>query len=131
MSGKLFKRRHTPDFWGLQWWNIHCEAALTAVTSIQGKSHQDAIKALQQTIAEAKRGWSNDNFTTVTHDTLWKATAWRHGRRANKIPPLLKLDGTLATSHTDLHQVLSDRFFPIVPKPVPDSDPSDPAPLPP
>ena len=57
--------------------------------------------------------------------------AWRHGRRNNKIPPLLKLDGTLATSHTDLCQVLSDWFFPIVPKPVPDSDPSDPSPLPP
>ena len=86
---------------------------------------------LRQTIAEAKRGWSNDNFTTVTRDTLWKATAWRHGRCANKIPPLLKFDGTLATSHTDLRQVLSDRFFPIVLKPVPDSDPSNPAPLPP
>jgi len=86
---------------------------------------------LRQTIAEAKRRWSNDNFTTVTRDTLWKATAWRHGRCANKIPPLLKLDGTLATSHTDLRQVLSDRFFPIVPKPVPDSDPTDPPPLPP
>ena len=130
VSGKLFKRRHTPDFRGLCWWNIHCEAALTAVTSIRGESRCDAIKALRQTIAEAKRGWSNDNFTTVTRDTLWKATAWRHGRRANKIPPLLKLDGTLATSHTDLRQVLSDRFFPIVPKPIPDSDPSDPAPLP-
>jgi len=56
---------------------------------------------------------------------------WHHGRRANKIPPLLKLNGSLATSHTDLCQVLSDRFFPIVPKPIPDSDPSDPAPLPP
>ena len=32
--GKLFKRRHTPDFRGLHWWNIHCEVALTAVTSI-------------------------------------------------------------------------------------------------
>jgi len=61
---------------------------------------------------------------------LWKATAWQHGQQANKIPPLLKLDGTLATSHTDLHQVLSDRFFPTVLKPVPDSDPSDPQPRP-
>jgi len=34
VSGKLFKRRHTPDLRGLRWWNIHCEAALTAVTSI-------------------------------------------------------------------------------------------------
>jgi len=32
--GKLFKRRHTPDFQGLHWWNVHCEATLTAVTSI-------------------------------------------------------------------------------------------------
>jgi len=30
VSGKLFKRRHTPDFRGLRWWNVHCEAALTA-----------------------------------------------------------------------------------------------------
>jgi len=80
---------------------------------------------------EAKRGWSNDNLTTVTRDTLWKATAWRHGRCANKIPPLLKLDGSLATFHTDLQQVLSNHFFPTVPKPIPDSDPDDPAPLPP
>jgi len=130
VSGKMFKRRHTPDFRGLRWWNIHCEAALTVVTSIQGESCKDAIKALRQTIAEAKRGWTNDNFTTVTRDTLWKATAWRHGRQANKIPPLLKLGGTLATSHTDLRQVLSNRFFPTVPKPVPDSDPSDPQPRP-
>jgi len=34
VSGKLFKRWHTPDFRGLRWWNLHCEAALTAVTSI-------------------------------------------------------------------------------------------------
>ena len=129
--GKLFKRRHMTDFQGLHWWNVHCEAALTAVTSIRGESRKSAIAALRRTISEAKRGWSNDNFTTVTRDTLWKATAWRHGQHVNKIPPLLKLDGTLATSHTDLRQVLSDRFFPIVPKPVPDSDPSDPAPLPP
>jgi len=131
ISGRLFKRRHMPDFRGLRWWNIHCEATLTAVTSIQGESRKSAIKALQQTITEAKRGWSNDNLTTATLDTLWKATAWRHGRRANKIPPLLKPDGTLASSHTDLRQVLSDRFFPTVPKPIPDSDPDDPLPLPP
>ena len=128
--GKLFKHWHTPDFWGLQWWNLHCEATLTAVTSIRGESCKSAIKALQQTIAKAKWGWSNDNLTTVTCDTLWKATAWRHSRHANKIPPLLKLDGSLATSHTDLRQVLSDQFFPTVLKPVPDSDPSDPPPRP-
>ena len=55
---------------------------------------------------------------------------WRHGRRANKIPPLLKLDRSLATSHTDLRQVLSDRFFPTVPKPIPPSLPDDPHPFP-
>jgi len=66
VSGKLFKRQHTPDFWGLRWWNVHCEAALTAVTSIRGESRKTAIKALRQTISEAKQGWSNDNFTTVT-----------------------------------------------------------------
>jgi len=131
VSGKLFRRWHMPDFRGLRWWNLHCEAALTAVTSIRGESCKSAIKALRQTISEAKCGWSNDNLTTVTCDTLWKATAWRHGQRANKIPPLLKADGSLATSHTDLRQVLSDRFFPTVPKPVPDSDPSNPPPQPP
>jgi len=100
--GKLFKHRHMPDFQGLHWWNIHCEVALTAVTSIRGKSHKDAIKALHRTITEAKQGWSNDNLTTATLDTLWKATAWRHGRCTNKIPPLLKFDGSLATFHSDL-----------------------------
>ena len=34
VSGKLFKCCHTPDFQGLKWWNIHCEAALTCVASI-------------------------------------------------------------------------------------------------
>jgi len=130
VSGKLFKCRHMPDFRGLHWWNIHCEAALTAVTSIQGKSCKDTIKALRRTITEAKHGWSNDNLTTASLDTLWKATAWCHGHHANKIPPLLKLDGSLATSHTDLRQVLSDRFFPSIPKPLPDSLPNDPHPLP-
>jgi len=130
VSRKLFKHRHTPDFRGLRWWNLHCEAALTAVTSIRGESRKDAIKALCRTITEAKCGWSNDNLTTTTLDTLWKATAWRHGRRANRIPPLLKPDGSLASSHTDLRQVLSERFFPTVPKLIPDSDPDDPLPLP-
>ena len=55
----------------------------------------------------------------------------RHGCCANKIPPLLKFDGSLATSHSDLQQVLLERFFPIVPKPIPVSDPDDSAPLPP
>jgi len=34
VSGKLFKRRHMPDFQGLQWWNLHCEATLASVASI-------------------------------------------------------------------------------------------------
>ena len=111
---------------------MHCEATLTAVaTTPRGESRKDALKALRRTISEAKCGWSNDRLTGATLDTLWKATAWRHGRHANRIPPLLKLDGTLATSHTDLCEVLSSRFFPIIPKPVPASDPSDPLPLPP
>jgi len=129
VSGRLFKRRHMPDFWGLRWWDIHCEAALNAVSSTRGMSCKDAIKALHCTITEAKQVWSNDNLTTVTLDTLWKATAWCHGCHANKIPPLLKPDGSLATSHTDLRQVLSACFFPTIPKPIPLSDPEDPPPL--
>ena len=128
--GKMFKRRHTPDLRGLRWWNVHCEAALTTVaTTPRGESCRDALKVLRRTISEAKQGWSNDYLTDAPADNLWKATAWRHGRRANRIPPLLKLDGSLATSHTDLRAVLSSRFFPTVPKPVPASDPSDLAPL--
>ena len=130
VSGKLFKRRHTPDIRGLRWWNVHCEAALTAVATTPRGARHDALKALRHTITEAKRGWSNDTLIDATADTLWKATKWRHGRRANRIPPLLKLDGSLATTHTDLRDVLSSRFFPIVPKLVPPSDPSDPAQLP-
>ena len=108
VSGKMFKCQNTPDLQGLRWWNVHCEAALTAVASTpRGESCCDAIKLLWCTITEAKRGWSNDSLTGATVDTLWKATAWCHGRRANHIPPLLKLDGTLATSHTNLHEVLS------------------------
>ena len=130
VSGKLFKRWHTPDVRGLRWWNVHCEAALTAVATTPRGARRDALNALRRTITEAKRGWSNDALVDATADTLWKATKWRHGRRANRIPPLLKLDGSLATSHTDLRDVLSARFFPIVPKPVPPSDPSDPPPVP-
>jgi len=110
-------------------WNVHCKAALTAVSSTQGESHKTAIKALCHTITEAKQGWSNDNLITTTPETLWKATTWHHGRRANKIPPLLQLDGSLAMSHTDIRQVLSSHFFPTVPKPVPPLDPLDPPPL--
>ena len=128
--GKMFKRRHTPDLRGLRWWNVHCEAALTAVaTTPRGESHHDALKSLRCTITEAKWGWSNDYLIGATVDNLWKATTWRHGCRANCIPPLLKLDGSLVTSHTNLREVLSSCFFPIIPKPVPPSDPSDPAPL--
>ena len=131
VSGKMFKHRHTPDLRGLQWWNVHCEASLTAVaTTPRGESCCDALKSLRHTITEAKRAWSNDSLIGATADTLWKATAWRHGRRANQIPPLLKLDGSLATLHSDLRMVLSSWFFPVVPKPIPASDPSDPAPLP-
>ena len=132
VSGKMFKRRHTPDLRGLRWWNVHCEATLTAVaTTPRGQSRRDVLKSLRRTITEAKWGWSNNYLIDATPDTLWKATVWRHGRRANRIPPLLKLDGSLATSHTNLWEVLSSRFFLIVSKPVPPSDPSDPAPLPP
>ena len=128
--GKMFKRRHTPDLQGLRWWNIHCEATLTVVASTpQGESCKDALKLLWCTISEAKRGWSNNRLTGATLDTLWKATTWRHGHHANRIPLLLKLDGSLATTHMDLHKVLSSRFFPIVLKLVPASDPSDPLPL--
>jgi len=82
VSGSLFKRRTTPDYRGLRWWNLHCEAALTAVTSSQGTSRAPAIKALRQTIVEAKRAWSNDALAKAASDVLclWKATQWRHGR---------------------------------------------------
>ena len=66
----------------------------------------------------------------ATLDTLWKATAWQHGRHANKIPPLLMPDGSLTASHTDIQTILSEWFFPTVPKPVAMSDPDDPTPLP-
>jgi len=44
------------------------------------------------------------------------------------IPPVLKVDGTLAISTTNIHAVFSDCFFPTVPKPIPPSHPDDPAP---
>jgi len=34
ISGKLFKCWHTPEFRGLHWWNLHCEATLASVASI-------------------------------------------------------------------------------------------------
>ena len=89
----------------------------------------ESSSTFEMNIACKVSDWPPLESMTRFH-TLWKATAWRHGRRANKIPPLLKLDGSLATSHTDLCQVLSDWFFLTVPKPVPDSDPSDPLPHP-
>ena len=63
ISGRFFKRRRTPDFRGLRWWNVHCEAALTCVASTRGKSRDPAIRDLRQTIREAKRCWARDPGT--------------------------------------------------------------------
>ena len=73
--GRVGPATHTLDLQGLRWWNVHCEAALTAVaTTPQGKSCRDVLKSLRHTITEAKRGWSNDSLINATADTLWKAT---------------------------------------------------------
>ena len=126
ISGKYFKRRHTPDFRGLRWWNIHYEATLTHVATTKGKSHSTAIKDLRRTIHKAKCAWSSDFLDHTTLDKLWTATKWRHGRHINNIPPLLKHDGTLATSMLDIHTVLSDCFFLSVPLPIPPIHSDDP-----
>jgi len=123
----LFKRRMTPDFRGVRWWNIHCEAALTMVVSAPKGSHASASCDLRRTIHAAKRAWSNEEFHHTLPDKAW-CTAWCHGRKANRIPPILKVDGTLATSSTDIRTVFSDRFFPTIPKLIPPSHPDDPAP---
>ena len=118
VSGKYFKRRHMPDFRGLRWWNVHCEATLTCVAATVGKSRSTAIKDLCRTICKAKHAWSSDFLDHTTTERLWMATKWRYGRHINNIPPLLKQDGALATSTVDIHAVLSDRFFPSVPLPI-------------
>ena len=130
VSGKYFKRRHTPDFRGLRWWNVHCEAALTCVASTRGKSRVTAIRNLRQTIREAKRAWSADFLDHTTADRLWTATRWRHGRRVNHIPPLLKASGDLGTTTAEIHSVLVERFFPTVPVPILAAHPDDPPPFP-
>jgi len=70
ISGKYFKHHHMPDFRGLYWWNLHCEAALTCVATTRGKSHTAAIKDLQRTIRKAKRAWSLDFLDYTTADRL-------------------------------------------------------------
>ena len=127
----LFRRRMTPDFRGVRWWNCHCKAALTLVKSADRESRVATGRALRRTVQEAKRAWSNDQFHLATPGNVWKGTAWRHGRRANRIPPILKVDGSLASSTSDIRQVFSDRFFPQVPKPIPASHPDDPPAKPP
>ena len=126
ISGKYFKCHHTPDFRGLRWWNVHCEATLTCIAATRGESHTTAIKDLCWTIREAKRAWSSDFLDHTTSDRLWTVTRWRHGRRVNHIPPLLKQDGSLATLTTDVHTVLVECFFPTVPLPIPPVHPDDP-----
>jgi len=127
----LFWRRMTPDFCGVRWWNAHCEAALTLVKTTNCGSRTATGCALRAIVCEAKRAWSNDQFHLASPDNVWKGTAWRHGRWANRIPPILKVDGSLATSTSDIRQVFSNRFFPQVPKPIPASHPDDPPATPP
>ena len=127
----LFKRRHTPDFRGVRWWNAHCEAALALVRSTPQGERASAGRELRKTMQEAKRAWANDELHHTSPDKLWHATAWQHGRRANRIPPLLDIDGSLALHPPDIRRVFSERFFSTVPTPIPPSHEDDPPPVPP
>ena len=87
------------------------------------------IHVLRQTIVEAKQSWTNDALCGVSSDAqLWTATKWQHGQWLNNIPPLLTTAGTLTMDHTEIQMVLSDHFFPTIPKPIPPSHPDDPPP---
>jgi len=127
----LFKRRRTPDFCGVRWWNAHCEAALSLVRSTPWGCRTDAVKELRKAVQEAKRAWSNDELHLTSPNKLWRATAWPHGRHANRIPPILDIDGSLALHSSDICRVFSARFFPTVPTPIPPSHEDDPIPVPP
>ena len=127
----LFKRHRTPDFCGVRWWNAHCEAALSLVHSTPQGCRTNAAKELRKAVQESKRAWSNDELHLTSPDKLWRATAWRHGHHANHIPPILDIDGSLALHLSDICQVFSAHFFPMVPTPIPPSHEDDPIPVPP
>jgi len=50
----LFRRRMTPDFRGVRWWNAHCEAALTLVKTTNRGSCAATGRALRAVVREAK-----------------------------------------------------------------------------
>jgi len=51
---------------------------------------------------------------------------WCHGCHVNHIPPLITSDGELVTSTSGINNILSERFFPTVPTPIPPHHPDDP-----
>ena len=109
---------------GAPWWNADCAevvAELQAVeTAEERKRHAARLRAAAR---KAKRKWADD---VIGKSNLWEVATWRHGRRMNKIPPL-RTEGGLAHTHTDISQILSNRFFveapPIVPNRLDDDPP--------
>jgi hypothetical protein len=63
----------------------------------------------------AKRLWADDY---IEKSQLWEVAAWRHGRRASKVPSLKGPEGIVHT-HEEISNVLSRRFFADTPPQVP------------
>ena len=129
----LFPRRTTADPRGARWWNADCATALTVYRAARSQSRRKVtITNLRSTIRKAKRNWAQNYLDSADPMSFWKATRWRHGRRASRLP-LLRFPNEPEPASTDpavQAGILRTRFFASVPTPVDVHQPDDPAPLP-
>jgi len=85
-----------------------------------------ASARLKGAVRAAKHTWANG---IISKSDFWEIATWRHGRRANKVPPLTSGTG-LTHDHTEMTEIFSKRFFVKSPPTITPHFQDDPQPLP-
>jgi hypothetical protein len=113
-SQRVFRKRRPFHPKGSPWWNTACALAAQNLREAQGTEAKKTAQArLKGAVRTAKREWADEYIASAQ---LWDVAAWRHGRRASKVPSLRGPDG-LAHSHEEISDILSRRFFADAPPP--------------
>ena len=105
---EIFRKRRPPHPKASPWWNAACALAAQNLRNAQTTETRGIAQArLKGTVRVAKRNWA-DGY--IEKAQLWEVAAWRHGRKLSNVPSLRGSEGIVHT-HTEIADILSQRFF--------------------
>ncbi len=105
---ETFRRHRPPHTKASPWWNATCAVAAQNLRNAQTTETRSIAQArLKGTVRAAKRHWADEYIEKAQ---LWDVAAWRHGRRISKVPSQQGPEGIVHT-HSEIADILSQRFF--------------------